>query len=52
VPIGHTSVRAYRLDATLLDSYRMYVVVSGVGEILRIDLPDGWVLLNDDLFSL
>jgi hypothetical protein len=47
IPIGHTSVRAYRLDATLLERYRMHVIVSGVGEILRVDLPDGWELLND-----
>lgn len=52
IPIGHTSVRAYRLDAVLLDRYRMYLVVSGVGEILRIDLPDGWQLVNDDIANL
>lgn len=52
IPIGHTSVRAYRLEATLLERYRMRVIVSGVGEILRVDLPDGWQLLNDQLISL
>jgi hypothetical protein len=52
IPIGHTSVRAYRLEATVLDRYRMRVIVSRVGEILRVELPDGWELLNDQLISL
>lgn len=52
VPIGHTSVRAYRLEASLLERYRMRVVVSGVGEILQVELPDGWELVNDQLNSL
>ncbi|HWF19280.1 MAG TPA: hypothetical protein VG754_08430 [Verrucomicrobiae bacterium] len=52
VSIGHTSVRAYRLEATLLERYRMRVIVSGVGEILRVDLPDGWELINDQFVNL
>ena len=49
---GHTSVRAYRLEATVLDKYRMRVIVSRVGEILRVELPDGWELVNDQLITL
>ena len=52
IAIGHTSVRAYRLEATVLERYRMLVIVSQVGEILRVELPDGWELLNDQLISL
>jgi hypothetical protein len=52
VTIGHTAVRAYRLEATVLDRYRMRVVVSPVGEILRVDLPDGWQLVNDQFLNL
>ena len=44
--VGHTSVRVYRLEATLLDRYRMRVIVSPVGEILRVELPEGWELIN------
>jgi hypothetical protein len=52
VVMGHTSVRAYRLEAALFDRYRMLIIVSRVGEILRVDLPDGWQLINDQLYSL
>ena len=52
IEIGHTSVRAYRLEATLLDRYRMRIIVSRVGEILRVDLPDEWELVNDHLITL
>jgi hypothetical protein len=50
--VGHTSVRAFRLDAAVLDRYRMRIIVSRVGEILRVDLPDGWSLVNDQLLNL
>jgi hypothetical protein len=52
VTVGHTSVRAYRLEASVLERYRMRVIISRVGEILRIDLPDGWELENDQLTGL
>ena len=45
--IGHSSARAYRLKARLLDRYDIIIFVSRVGEILRINLPDEIVLLND-----
>jgi len=47
VTIGHTSVRAFRLQCKLFDRYQIVVIVSQVGEILRVELPDGWLLLND-----
>jgi hypothetical protein len=52
IQIGHTSVRAYRLEAMILDRYRMLILVSRVGEILRVELPDGWELVNDQLIPM
>jgi hypothetical protein len=52
VMIGHTSVKAYRLEASVLERYRMRVLVSRVGEILKVELPDEWELVNDQLVSL
>jgi hypothetical protein len=45
--IGHTPTRVYRLQTRLLDRYRISLVVSRVGEILRVELPDELVLRND-----
>lgn len=50
--IGHAPVRAYRLQTQLLDRYRITIVVSRVGEILRVELPDELVLVNDQLTVL
>lgn len=50
--IGHALVRAYRLQAQLLDHYRIAFIVSRVGEILRVELPDDLVLVNDQLSVL
>ena len=52
ITIGHTPVRAYRLQAALFDRYRIVVIVSQVGEILRVELPDDWLLKNSDLTTL
>ena len=49
--LGHSSVRVFRLKATLLDRFGIVVFVSRVGEILRVELPDGIVLVNDQLGS-
>jgi len=49
VKIGHARVRAYRLQARLLDRYQVAIFVSGVGEILRVELPDEILLINDQL---
>src|SRR5258705_8890501 len=45
VRIGHSAVRAYRLEARLLERYRVVIFVSRVGEILRVELPDEVVLV-------
>ncbi|HNQ88520.1 MAG TPA: hypothetical protein PKM73_07900 [Verrucomicrobiota bacterium] len=47
--IGHSRLRAYRLEAQVLDQYRAVITVSRVGEILRVELPDDLVLLNEAL---
>jgi hypothetical protein len=47
VNIGHTAARAYRLQTRLLDRWQVAIMVSPVGEILRVELPDGWVLASD-----
>jgi hypothetical protein len=46
---GSAKIRAYQLRAGLFDRYEVIVLVSPVGEILRAEFPDGWVLANDAL---
>lgn len=50
-PIGHSTVRAYRLQARLLERYEIVITTSRVGEILRVELPDKLALVNDALVS-
>ncbi|MBM3839999.1 MAG: hypothetical protein FJ398_18945 [Verrucomicrobia bacterium] len=50
--IGSSKTRVYRLQARLFDRYQAVVVVSRVGEILRVELPGGAVLVNDALINL
>ncbi len=50
--VGHSRVRVYRLRARLLDKYEAVVIVSRVGEILRVELPDGLLLVNDAIAGL
>ena len=49
--IGRNKVRIYRLEAKILDRHRIVVLVSRVGEILRIDLPGDIKLVNDVLYA-
>ena len=50
--VGGDSMRVIRLSARLLDRYQISFLVSPVGEILRIELPDDIVLMNDALANL
>ena len=50
--VGRNPVRVYRLEARLFDLYRATLFVSPVGEILRVELPDEIVLVNDALVTL
>jgi hypothetical protein len=45
--LGQTKVRAYRLSARLLEKFQVAVYLSRVGEVLRIELPDGIIAVND-----
>ena len=44
---GHSRVRVYRLEAKLLDRFKIFIFVSRVGEILWVHLPGDYVLSND-----
>jgi len=46
--VGHAEVRVYRLYTRFLDKYEVALFISRVGEIMKLELPDGWVLVNDD----
>ncbi len=50
--IQQRQVRVYRLQTRLLDRYSFSLFVSRVGEILRVELPDEWILVNDQLVIL
>lgn len=49
--IGHAQVRVYRLQTRLLDRYQAVIIVSRVGEILRVELPNDIVLVNEALLN-
>ncbi len=50
--LGRNRVRAYRLQAKLVDRYKITIYVSPVGEILRAELPGNIVIVNDALTGL
>jgi hypothetical protein len=47
--MGNARVRVYRLRLRLIDGYEVKVLVSPIGEILRVDLPDDFTLIHEDL---
>lgn len=47
--VGHTQVRVYRLQARLFDKYQVVFLVSRVGELLRVELPQDIQLVNEAL---
>ncbi len=47
--IAGERMRVYRLQARLLDRFQIALFVSVEGEILRVELPDEIVLVNDQL---
>jgi len=49
--IGHSKVKVYQLQARLFDRHKVVVVASRVGEILRVELPNGWRLINEALLD-
>lgn len=48
--IGRSKVRVYRLEARLFDRHQIVLLVSRVGELLRVELPADLRLVNDILF--
>ncbi len=49
--LGHTPVRVYRLRTRVLDRYEATVLVSRVGEILRVELPNGFTMENEAMVN-
>lgn len=49
--IGHSKLRVYRVQARLLGQYQVVAMISRIGEVLRLELPNGIVLLNDALIN-
>jgi hypothetical protein len=49
--MGNARVRVYRLRLRLMDGYEATAIVSPIGEILRVDLPDEISLIHEDLIQ-
>ena len=47
---GHSKVRVYKLEAKILDRYKVFIFVSRVGEILWVHLPND-VVLSSEAFT-
>lgn len=47
--IGRSTVRCYRIETDFLGKYPVTVIISKVGEILKVDLPGKIVLINEAL---
>lgn len=50
--VGRNPIRVYRVEARLLDRFKASFLVSPVGELLRVELPNDIVLLNEALLTL
>lgn len=50
--MGHARVKVYHLRARILDKYEAVVIVSRVGEILRVQLPGEISLVNEALINM
>jgi hypothetical protein len=50
--IGSARTRIYRLQARLFDKHQIVVIVSRVGEILRVELPGDFRIVNDAFTTL
>jgi hypothetical protein len=49
--LGHAKLRVYRLQSRLIGKKEVVVLVSRIGEILRVELPDEVVLINSSLVN-
>lgn len=52
IRIGNAQMRVYRLETRILGRHDVRLIVNRVGEILRIDLPNSYRLVNEELWSL
>lgn len=52
VTVAHTRVRVYYLRAKLLEGYSVNLMISRAGEILRAELPNDIVLINESFTNL
>ena len=50
--MGHSRVKVYQLRARLLEEYEIVIIISRVGEILRVTLPGEMSLVNEALINL
>ncbi len=50
--VGKSTLRVYRIEAKLPGGFQVAATISKAGEILKIELPDNIVLLNEALVSL
>lgn len=50
IKMGGERIRIYRLEGRLIEGYRIVLLISRVGEILKVDLPGSITLANDTLF--
>jgi hypothetical protein len=50
--VGHARVRGYRLKVRLFDRHQILVLVSRIGEILRVELPGEITLANEIMTAL
>jgi hypothetical protein len=49
--MGNARIRVYRVTLKFLEHYEISVLVSRVGEILRVELPEDVVLVNEALIN-
>ena len=50
--MGHSRVKVYQLRARVLEEYEIVIIISRVGEILRVTLPGEMSLVNEALINL
>ena len=50
--VGSSRVRVYRLSASLFANYEMVLYLSRAGEVLKVQLPDTFVLVNKQIPTL
>ena len=52
LPVGTSRVRIYRLRARWQHRYEAVLLINRAGEVLRLELPGGWQVINQGLTGL